>query len=77
MAVDLGVLISVADPCKIQGKARGKVKDLPVHHSIGLVNYPQPLHTKICLRVAPEGSLARTWLPDGITGRARCLGSCE
>ena len=43
MAVDLGVLISLEDPCKIQGKAPGKVTDLPAHSSIGLVKYPQPL----------------------------------
>ena len=31
VAVDLGVLIASEDPCKIQGKAPGKVTDLPAY----------------------------------------------
>ena len=55
VAVDLGVLISLEDPCKIQGKAPGKVTDLPAHSSIGLVKYPQPLQREDLLQSGARG----------------------
>ena len=65
VAVDLRVLISLEDPCKIQGKAPGKVKDLP-SHSIYLGPHGSLSLRRSCIDMACEKAPSR-WVPGGIT----------
>ena len=66
MAVDLRVLISLEDPCKIQGKALGRVTDLPAHSfCLGSRNGSLSLR-RSCIDMACEKAPSRC-VPGGLT----------